>query len=255
MDEISGSLILAAGTIGLVHTLAGPDHYLPFVAMARAGGWSLRRTIVVTWVCGVGHLSGSVALAGAATALGIGLAPLRVVEETRGDWAAWLLTGFGLAYLIWGVRRGIRNRPHSHVHAHCDGTIHRHAHVHADDHFHVHEVNPPGRPSSGHALDTDHGERIRRTSLTPWVLFIVFLLGPCEVLIPLLMVPAARGDLWTAASMVLLFGFTTLLTMTAAVTLGYWGLKSLRGSALERYGHAGAGAVALGCGVAVMLGM
>ena len=55
-------LILAgtAATIAFVHTVLGPDHYLPFVAMAKARGWNLRRTMVVTLWCGAGHLVGSV---------------------------------------------------------------------------------------------------------------------------------------------------------------------------------------------------
>ena len=34
-------LALTAAAIAFVHTLLGPDHYLPFVAMAKARGWSM----------------------------------------------------------------------------------------------------------------------------------------------------------------------------------------------------------------------
>ena len=37
-----GLLILTAVSIGFVHTLVGPDHYLPFVAMSAARNWSAR---------------------------------------------------------------------------------------------------------------------------------------------------------------------------------------------------------------------
>ena len=53
-------MIAAAATLALVHTLLGPDHYLPFVALARARGWTARKTAAVTALCGVGHVAGAV---------------------------------------------------------------------------------------------------------------------------------------------------------------------------------------------------
>ncbi|MBU1984854.1 hypothetical protein KJ815_10640, partial [bacterium] len=55
------SLLLGtAATLGFVHTLLGPDHYVPFIAMARARRWSQRRTMLITALCGIGHVSSSV---------------------------------------------------------------------------------------------------------------------------------------------------------------------------------------------------
>jgi len=34
------ALCATAAGVGVIHTLLGPDHYLPFAAMARAGDWS-----------------------------------------------------------------------------------------------------------------------------------------------------------------------------------------------------------------------
>ena len=53
----------AAASIAVLHTLLGPDHYLPFIAMSRAGKWSLRKTLTVTLICGMGHVVSSAALA------------------------------------------------------------------------------------------------------------------------------------------------------------------------------------------------
>ena len=50
-------------SVALVHTLSGPDHYLPFVAMSRAGSWTRRRTLWITPVCGLGHVASSILLA------------------------------------------------------------------------------------------------------------------------------------------------------------------------------------------------
>ena len=41
-------LLGTAAVIGLFHTLLGPDHYLPFIAMTKARRWSTARTALVT---------------------------------------------------------------------------------------------------------------------------------------------------------------------------------------------------------------
>jgi hypothetical protein len=96
-------LLATAASIGFVHTLIGPDHYIPFIAMARAGRWSLGRTMGVTFVCGVGHVVGSVALGALGIALGWAVGGLEWFEGVRGNLAGWLLLGFGLAYTCGGL--------------------------------------------------------------------------------------------------------------------------------------------------------
>ena len=160
-------------SVAALHTLSGPDHYLPFIAMAKAGRWSWARTAWITGLCGVGHVASSVLLALAGSALLIGSESLLGIESVRGDLAAWGLIAFGLAYAVWGVRRALRRRPHEHRHVHEDGTRHDHLHDHTGAHTHAHERHAAAR-------------------MTPWVLFTVFVLGPCEPLIPLLMFPALR---------------------------------------------------------------
>lgn len=226
-------LTLSAAAIAFIHTLFGPDHYLPFIAMARARGWATRKTLRVTLLCGVGHLAGSVALGLLGIAVGIQLASLEWLEGMRGDLAAWLLIGFGLAYMAWGIRHAWRNRPHSHWHAH-DGTVHRHEHTHHDEHAHVHEA------------------RAGRTSITPWIIFVIFVLGPCEPLIPLLMYPAATESLAGVLLVTTVFGVVTVATMLAAVWLTLSGLERLRLPALERFAHALAGGTVLACGLAIV---
>ena len=131
-------LVLTAAAIAFVHTVLGPDHYLPFVAMAKARGWSLKKTVRVTLICGVGHLGGSVLLGFAGIMLGMQLASLEWLESMRGNVAAWLLIGFGLAYLAWGLGQAYKNKPHSHWHSH-GGVTHEHKHSHHRDHAHVHD--------------------------------------------------------------------------------------------------------------------
>lgn len=230
-------LTLSAMAIAFVHTLLGPDHYLPFVAMAKAREWSLGKTLRITMICGVGHLAGSVLLGLAGIYLGIQLSSLEWLESVRGNLAAWLLIGFGLAYMAWGLRIAVRKRPHTHWHSH-HGDMHSHEHSHHEDHAHIHE------------------SRAGRKSITPWLIFIIFILGPCEPLIPLLMYPAARESLVGVLMVTGAFGLVTVLTMLAAVGLASLGLKNLKFSRFEQYGHAIAGSAILACGLGIaFLGM
>ena len=104
-------LTMTALSVGFVHTILGPDHYIPFVAMSKASDWSITRTLSVTTACGVGHLAGSVVLGFIGLAFGTILAQLEAIETLRGDFAAWLLIAFGLIYLTVGLMRVHRNPP------------------------------------------------------------------------------------------------------------------------------------------------
>jgi nickel/cobalt transporter (NicO) family protein len=234
---ISGEITVLAGTaasLGLIHTLLGPDHYVPFIAMSRARRWSLPKTLVITFLCGLGHILSSVALGFLGIALGITLTRLEGIESWRGSLAAWLLIGFGLAYFVWGLHRAQKQKSHAHPHLHSDSGEHHHAHTHQDEHFHLHG-------------------RGKGPSITPWVLFTIFVFGPCEPLIPLLMYPAAKHNLWGVGLVTLAFGLTTILTMLVLITLSAWGLSFLPLGRMERYAHALAGAMILISGLSVQL--
>ena len=238
------ALLVTAGTIGIVHTLLGPDHYLPFVALARSRDWSLRRTWMVTAICGIGHVLGSIVLGLIGIGLGWAVGSLVHLERLRGAVAGWLLLGFGLAYLAWGLRQGLLNRTHAHAHAHSDGEIHRHGHDHHGEHAHPHFAE------EGTLLR----QALLRRWLGPWTLFVVFVLGPCEPLIPVLMYPAAGGHWFGVAAAAGIFAVTTVSTMLGVVTLGALGLSRLPSEAFERWSHALAGAALALCGLAVTLG-
>ena len=45
VDAFSWNLILATAGVAITHTLFGPDHYLPFIMLARARHWSRLRTL------------------------------------------------------------------------------------------------------------------------------------------------------------------------------------------------------------------
>lgn len=233
--SVSSALALTAVSLGAIHTLLGPDHWVPFIALAKTRGWSRRRALAVTAVCGVGHVAASVAIALAVLGLGRAAADAAALDAARGAIAAWLLLGTGLAYLLWGLRRGLRDRPHEHWHAHEGGVVHRHGHSHHGPHAHVHDA--------------------RGGALTPWVLFVVLVLGPCESLIPLLLAAGAEGGRPEVALVGSLFAAATLGVMVAVVAAGLAGLSRLPLDRFHRWSHAAAGAALALCGLAVRLGL
>ena len=125
----------------------------------------MAKTAWITFLCGLGHVLSSVVFGLVGILVGIQVMKLEAFEAFRGSIAAWLLIGFGFAYFVWGLRRAILNRPHRHVHFHGDTGKHEHDHIHISDHAHVHDE--------------------KKTNMTPWILFTIFVFGPCEPLIPL----------------------------------------------------------------------
>lgn len=237
VDSSTITLCITAATVGFVHTVAGPDHYVPFVAMSRAGRWSLSWTMLITSLCGLGHVLSSVLLGLIGIAAGRAVDELVHIESWRGELAAWLLLAFGIVYAIWGLRRAWRNIPHAHAHAHPDGTVHSHAHAHDGAHVHAHTAETG------------------RASMTPWIIFTIFVFGPCEPLIPLLMYPAATSGAASMLAVASVFGVVTIGTMLTIVAALCSGLGAIRLGALERYSHAAAGATIALCGLLIRLGL
>ena len=224
-------LMLTAASIAFLHTILGPDHYLVFTAMGKARVWSLGRTLRITLYCGLGHILGSVIIGLVGIAAGVQLASLTAIEGMRGNLAGWALLAFGLVYFAWGMKQAGRSYRHSHVHIHED-VVHDHEHDHHSDHAHVHEEGA-------------------RNPITPWAIFIIFVLGPCEALIPLFMYPAAQQSAGLVIVVALVFGIVTLLTMLGCVVATTIGLERLRLPTSGRYSHAVAGALVACCGAAV----
>lgn len=238
MDQISlDVLLMTAISIGFLHTLIGVDHALPFVALGKARGWNLTQTLFTTFICGVGHVLGSVLIGAIGIGLGVALETLEFIEGFRGEVTAWLIIGFGLAYATWAMLQLKRkSTAHSHTHTHADGTVHTHHHEHAAEHAHVHHE--------------------RSQPVTKWALFIIFVFGPCEALIPVLMAPAAEHNWLWVSIVTAAFGITTIATMLGMVAVGYLGLNLTRFQGFERYANVAAGfAIALGGTAIQVLGI
>jgi sulfite exporter TauE/SafE len=206
---MTDAIPILAGTaalIGVGHTLCGPDHYLPFIAMSKARKWSLSRTLSITFLCGIGHVLGSIALGLIGATLGVALGKLQFFEAWRGNLAAQALTILGFTYCVWGIHRAIKNKPHSH---------------------------PP------------------TNNLTPWVLFAIFVLGPCEALIPLIMYPAAEHSISGMLLVAGIFAVSTIGTMLSVVFVAVWSTGFVKLHAAERFSHAFAGAAICFSGLAI----
>ena len=234
-DQILYFSGLGAG-LGFVHTILGPDHYIQFVFMSKARQWKLKKTISITLLCGVGHVLSSILLGFIGIALSYGVSELTDLESKRGNWAAWAFTIFGFLYMMWGLYRAYKNKPHKHLHLHNGGIVHEHTHQHQQEHDHLHAKE-------------------KMTNVTPWVLFIIFVLGPCEPLIPTIIYPAVqdRGSISEAIIVSIVFMLVTLITMVSMVVLLERGIKMVHLKKMERYTHAIAGAMLLLSGIGILL--
>lgn len=224
-------LLYTAASIAVLHTVLGPDHYLVFTAMGKAQGWSLAKTLRITALCGLGHVASSILIGLAGILMGAQLATLVQIEGLRGSLAGYALLAFGLVYFAWGLKKAGRGHVHSHVHVH-DDVVHTHKHDHHADHAHVHAAGA-------------------KNAITPWAIFIIFVLGPCEALIPLFMYPAAQQSGGLVVAVAVVFSLFTLLAMLTCVAITTIGLDRFRLPQSGRYAHAVAGASVAVCGAMI----
>ena len=207
------ALLLTALTIGVVHTIAGPDHYLPFVALSKSRGWSTVRTVNIVIISGLAHVLSSVIIGFIGIGAGLGLSKLELFEGFRGNLAAWLLFSFGVAYTAWAVFRLIRRK--SHIHNHL-------------------------------------GDKNSKRQLTVWIIFLIFLFGPCEPLIPIVMYPAAEHNYAAVGLVALVFAVATIGTMLISVLVLLKGFTLVKMKSLEKYQHVIAGFAIMLCGAGIL---
>lgn len=213
------ALVAAAMSLGSLHTLA-PDHWVPFAAIARAERWSTARTAAVTALCGLGHVSVSVALGLCGAWFGLELVE-RFGRRLEGL-AGFLLIAFGIAYGAWGWHRAVSSRWHEHDH----GRVHWH-----------------GRGGHAHRHATE-----RR--MTPWALFALFSADPCVAVVPLMFAAVPLGAGPTIA-VVGGYEVATIATMVLLVLPARAAATAVGARWADRYGDALAGAVIAGIGVLV----
>lgn len=205
------ALVGAAAGVGALHTLLAPQHYLPFVALGEAQKWSSSRTMFVTFICGMAHMLSSAIVGTVGIILGAGIGAVESFDETKSDIVKWAFLLFAILYTAYGVRLGLKGE------AHC-------------------------RCAGGHS-------DISAARVDFWALFLIFALGPCEILIPLVMYPAAHSDWLGVILVVFAFSGATVVTMLAVVFLLLKGLRALpvKLEAAERWNHAITGVILIAC--------
>ena len=190
------------------------------MALGRARRWSILKTLKYTTLCGLGHVMSSIIIGFIGIYLGLELIKLVNIEESRGALSGWALLFFGLMYFVWGLRKiKIHNNQKNLTEYHNQSSI--------------------------------NSTTSNSMNITPWALFMIFILGPCEALIPLFMYPAIEENMQLVMTVAVVFGVVTLLTMLAAVFLLMKGLHFIKFNSFEKYSHAIAGASIMVCAIAI----
>ena len=145
-------LFLSAASVAFFHSLA-PDHWVPFVALAKGAKWPMAKLGWIAFIAGVGHVLSSLLLGFLGLWLGLTLHRMEGTEAWRGSVGVWLLIGFGIAYALWGLKHARHHHPHISVNEAVKMYL------------------------------------VRRM----WILFAIMVFGPCEPLIPLMFVASKHG--------------------------------------------------------------
>jgi hypothetical protein len=223
-------LFLSSCSTAVIHALI-PDHWLPFVLMARAQGWSERRAATLTGLAGVLHVLVTV-VAGGLTIV-VGSASIHSLAERSGHSlgfvGGFLLAVFGVAY---GIFRHLRE---ARIHAaagpeRVDQSV-------AGGHVHVH----------GHLL-----ERWFHGALTAGALVLVIGISPCALLVPILFAASAAG-LGAVLAAALGFGLCTIGTMVGVTIVAMRGMRRIELPFFTRYGDLISGALVGAVGLLLML--
>ncbi|HEV8322521.1 MAG TPA: hypothetical protein VG389_12975 [Myxococcota bacterium] len=140
-------------------------------------------------------------------------------------------------------------RDHEHHHEPAPEHEHRHAHDAAGAHAHAHAGAHAQGGARAHGHGHSHDLSTRR--LTAWTVFVVFVLGPCEPLIPIMFAGwqhGWRGIVWPTIA----FAACTFAMMVGLALLAHAGFALVRLRRLERYVHALSGATIAATGLFVL---
>lgn len=230
MTSTAFLLFLSSCSTAVIHALI-PDHWLPFVLMARAQGWSERRAATLTGLAGVLHVLVTV-VAGGLTIF-VGSASIHSLAERSGHSlgfvGGFLLAVFGVAY---GIFRHLREAS-----IHAAAGPERVEQSAAGGHVHVH----------GHLL-----ERWFHGALTAGALVLVIGISPCALLVPILFAASAAG-LGAVLAAALGFGLCTIGTMVGVTIVGMRGMRRIELPFFTRYGDLISGALVGAVGFLLML--
>ena len=217
-DAIPSLLWVTAAATAAFHTLI-PDHWLPFVLIGRARGWSARTTAGIAGLSAAVHTALSIALGVAA--LYAGEAVARAVGERLERASGVLLLVFGATYAIWAWRKG--------GHFHPGGRL-----LHAPDEAHTCDGRE-GPASTEHLHYHADGAWIRgEAGKGALSLALVVGLNPCVLVLPLIVATADRG----AGTMTLVttaYAVTTIALMVGLSVVGVTGFRRVPIPAAARH--------------------
>lgn len=247
MSETAGILVVTTLSTAALHTLI-PDHWLPFVLVARSERWGGRRTALLTGLAAALHVGVSLALALAAHYLARGAEEVVGIGESFATLSSLFLVAFGVAYALWFLVKG--------GHQHSFGMHPHHAPEpgHRAGGAHPHDLPPAGRsaeervgvgPGSGASAVPGHA-RSRGLALAAIVGF-----NPCVLVIPLIHQAGTMG-LRELALVAGAFAVSTVTCMVGIALLGLHGTARLESPFLIRYGEAVSGGVIALTGLLVL---
>jgi nickel/cobalt exporter len=229
-------LLLTAAATAAFHTLI-PDHWLPFVLVGRARGWSTHTTAAVSGFSAFVHTLLSIALG--LIALGLGQTAASAIGERLERGSGLLLVVFGTAYALWAWRKGGHFHPGGALlHARdevrrCDGqegpADSAHLHYHADDAW----------------IRKDAGKGAM-------ALAMIVGLNPCILLLPIMVATAEQGA-GALALVTLAYSVTTIALMVGLSVAGVAGTRRLPVPAVARHMESASGLLIALCGVLFLL--
>ena len=229
MTSTAFLLFLSSCSTAVIHALI-PDHWLPFVLMARAQGWSEHRAATLTGLAGILHVLATIVAGG--LVIFAGSSSVHSLAERTGH-SLEFVGGFLLA--VFGVSYGIfRHLREARVHA-AAGPERADA-AEAGGHVHVH----------GHLL-----ERWFHGALTAGALVLVIGISPCALLVPVLFAASAAGPGAVLAA-ALGFALCTIATMVGVTIVAMRGMRRLELPFFTRYGDLISGALVGAVGLLLM---
>jgi nickel/cobalt exporter len=217
-------LLATAGGTALLHTFI-PDHWLPFVLIGRARGWSARTTMLVSGLSALVHVLLSIALG--LIALRIGMSAAEAIGESMHRGGAVLLVLFGLAYAGWAWSKG--------GHFHPGGAL-----------LHRRERDQACDGSEGHAnpehlhYHADEGMIRGRPGWSALWLALIVGANPCILVLPVMLATVGKGRIvfWMV---VLAYALPTVILTVALSAFGVRGSRWLRVPVAAKYMEAASG--------------
>lgn len=229
-------LLLTAAATAAFHTFI-PDHWLPFVLVGRARGWTARTTAAVSGFSAFVHTLLSIVLG--LLALRLGQSAARAIGERLERGSGLLLVIFGAAYALWAWRKGGHFHPGGALlHARNEsGRCNGHEGSEGSDHLHYHADDAWIRKDAGKGA-------------IPLALIVG--LNPCVLLLPIMVATAEQGA-GALALVTVAYSLTTIALMVGLSVAGVTGTRRLPVPAVARHMETASGILIALCGVVFLL--